>query len=213
MRRSDLEHIIRAASSLTGEKEFVIIGTSAIHAQRRQLPSHLLTSQDVDMYIKGSEVNSPELAASLGEGSPFHDEFGYYAEDVFPGLAKLPNGWESRLVLLSNDNTGGAVGWLLDTHDLVLSKYAASREKDRPFNREVIRHGLVNKKQLLKLSWEMPVEQDAADSIRQKIAGDFKLAERRIEPPGKQDDKRRLGTTIQIGLEGPKLGPKFEPGR
>ncbi len=76
----------------------------------------------------------PELAelieGSLGELSPFHQSFGYHADGVSSNTAILPRGWEQRLTSLSNENTGGAIGWCLDPHDLAISKLAARREKD-----------------------------------------------------------------------------------
>ena len=42
-----------------------------------------------------------------------------------------------------NENTGGAIGWCLDPHDLAYSKLAARREKDIAFVTALIRHRLV----------------------------------------------------------------------
>jgi hypothetical protein len=38
MNRTQLEHIIRAASQISGDAEIVVIGSQAIHAQERRLP-------------------------------------------------------------------------------------------------------------------------------------------------------------------------------
>jgi len=54
-----------------------------------------------------------------------------------------PRGKEQRLIRLSNPNTEGATGFCLDVYDLVLSKYAAGREKDTAFNRALVRYGCV----------------------------------------------------------------------
>jgi hypothetical protein len=70
---------------------------------------------------------------------------------VSPATAILAPGWEERLIKLSNQNTGGATGFCLDILDLVLSKYAAGREKDKDFNEALIRYGCVNKRKLFKL--------------------------------------------------------------
>ena len=45
----------------------------------------------------------------------------------------------------SNPNTEGTTGFCLDVYDLVLSKYAAGREKDMAFNRALVRYGCVAK--------------------------------------------------------------------
>jgi hypothetical protein len=176
MKRSDLAHIIRAASEISGDKEIVVIGTQAIHAQNRPAPKTAMISEDADVY----PLNHPELAddidANIGELSPFHQTHGYYGHGVSPKTAILPEGWQARLVDFSNEETGGAIAKCLDVHDLVLSKYAANREKDHTFNREVIRHGFVNQKQLLKLLESLPVDEAFRSRIRSSIIGDFKSA-------------------------------------
>jgi hypothetical protein len=92
-------------------------------------------------------VNQPELAdlidGAIGEGSPFHDRFGYYAQGVGPETAILPSGWQTRLVRIQNPNTDLKVGLCLEPHDLAASKLAAGREKDWPFVAEMIRAPLL----------------------------------------------------------------------
>ena len=84
------------------------------------------------------------IDGSIGEGSPFHETFGYYAQGVGEETATLPAGWKERLVGISNPNTRGATGWCLEPHDLVVSKLVAGREKDLLFAAEAVRHGLVS---------------------------------------------------------------------
>jgi len=176
MRRSHLEHIIRAASSITGDMEIVILGSQAILGQFPDAPEGLLRSVEADVFPK----NIPELAdlidGSIGELSPFHQTFGYYAHGVGRETAILPRGWEERLVPVSNENTGGAKGWCLELHDLLLSKYAAARERDLDFNREVIRLGLARKERLLELLADMPLDDSRLQRIREYITRDFELA-------------------------------------
>jgi hypothetical protein len=89
-----------------------------------------------------------EIDGAIGELSDFHQTFGCYAQGVSPQTAILPAGWERRLVRLSTPNTEGATGLCLDAHDMALSKYAAGREKDIEFNRELLRHGIVDRRTL-----------------------------------------------------------------
>jgi hypothetical protein len=53
--------------------------------------------------------------------------------------ATLPAGWQERLIPLRNENTGGAIGWCLEVHDLAASKLVAGREKDLEFVRVLLR--------------------------------------------------------------------------
>lgn len=176
MTRSQLEHIIRAASSITGDPEIVIFGSQAVLAQFPDAPEELLRSTEADVFPK----NRPELAdlvdGSIGELSPFHQTFGYYAHGVGRETAILPEGWEKRLVPISNQNTGGATGWCLEIHDLLLSKYAAGRERDLEFNKEAIRRGLASKARLLDLLRRMPLEQEILERIKNRLEADFEAS-------------------------------------
>lgn len=52
MKRSQLEHIIRAASSITGDREIVILGSQAILGQFPDAPEGLLRSVEADVFPK-----------------------------------------------------------------------------------------------------------------------------------------------------------------
>ncbi|WPL22026.1 hypothetical protein [Thiorhodovibrio frisius] len=65
----------------------------------------------------------------IGEGSPFHETFGYYADGVEETTATLPEGWKGRLVPICNENTRGIRGLCLDVHDLLISKHLVSEDR------------------------------------------------------------------------------------
>ena len=71
-----------------------------------------------------------------------------------------------------NANTRGAVGWCLEPHDLVLSKYAAGREKDDRFVRAALAHRLVDAAVLLERLPLLPVDEEIRERIRRRIAHD-----------------------------------------
>jgi hypothetical protein len=50
MRRDELEHVIRAAASVAGENEIVVVGSQAILGQFPDAPDALLFSQEADVY-------------------------------------------------------------------------------------------------------------------------------------------------------------------
>jgi hypothetical protein len=52
MRRSELEHLIRAAGRIAGERELVIIGSQAVLGQFPDAPVALLMSMEVDLYFQ-----------------------------------------------------------------------------------------------------------------------------------------------------------------
>jgi hypothetical protein len=135
MNRTQLEHIIRAASRISDDAEIVVIGSQAVHAQDMRLPPIAFISEEVDVY-------------------PRHHP-------------------EGRLIRLSNANTDGATGFCLDVHDLVLSKYAAGREKDLEFNKALVHYGCVTKTTLLALAEEMPVDGEMKEIVLHRINAHF----------------------------------------
>jgi hypothetical protein len=150
MKRSELEHLIRAAGKIAGHREIVVIGSQAILGQFPDAPPALLRSMEGDVYPRSNPGLADKVDGSIGEGSRFHEQHGYYAQGVGPDTATLPRGWQRRLVRVENANTGGYVGLCLEVHDLAISKYVAGREKDLEFTRELARHGMTEKKTLLK---------------------------------------------------------------
>ncbi|MEI6083102.1 MAG: DUF6036 family nucleotidyltransferase [Verrucomicrobiota bacterium] len=133
MKRVDLEHILRASKGVTGETEFIVIGSQAILGKFPDAPRVLRESIEADVYPRHRPDLAPDLVGSLGELSPFHQTFGFWVDGVSPETATLPAGWEDRLIKLTNDNTGGAIGWCLEPHDLAFSKLVARRQKDIAF--------------------------------------------------------------------------------
>jgi hypothetical protein len=143
MQRHQLEHIIRAAAGITGASEFVIVGSQAVLGQFPQAPDELLISIEADVFSPRAPADSDLIDGSIGEGSPFHQTFGYYAHGVSMETALLPVGWRDRLVPVRNENTGGGTGLCLEVHDLAVSKLVAGREKDLDFIRGLLRHQLL----------------------------------------------------------------------
>jgi hypothetical protein len=142
MHRQQLEHIIRAAAGITGATEFVIIGSQAVLGQFPQAPDELLISIEANVFSLRNPEDTDLIDGSIGEGSPFHQTFGYYAHGVSQETAILPTGWRDRLVPVHNQNTGGGTGHCLEIHDLAVSKLVAGRAKDLDFVTGLLRHCL-----------------------------------------------------------------------
>jgi hypothetical protein len=142
MQRPQLEHIIRAAAGITGAREFVIIGSQAVLGQFPDSPDELLVSIEADLFSLRSPADADLIDGSIGEGSPFHQTFGYYAHGVGEETAILPSGWKERLIPVQNENTGGGKGLCLEVHDLAVSKLVAGRKKDLSFVKVLLLHHL-----------------------------------------------------------------------
>lgn len=169
MNFAQLEHVIRAAASISDDLDIAIFGSQAILATEPAAPAIMLRSIEADVW----PMNHPErwevIDGAMGEGSLFHETFGYYAQGIEERTAVLPTGWRHRLVLVSSDNTRGARGWALDAHDLVVSKLIAGRDKDLDFAEAAIRAGLVDP-QLLSMRLEQtPVDAELRALTKARI--------------------------------------------
>ncbi len=173
MNRRQLEHVIRAASAIVEDDEIVIIGSQAILGQYPAAPAALLVSMEADVYPRNHPDRSELIEGSIGEDSMFHATFGYYADGVEEGTATLPAGWKDRLVRIQSESTLGKIGWCLEAHDLVISKYAAGREKDLDFVREVIRHRMVDERTLQERLGLTPLPEEQLTAIAASIRADF----------------------------------------
>jgi uncharacterized nucleotidyltransferase DUF6036 len=173
MTRAQLEHVIRAAADIADDDEIVIIGSQSILGAHPNAPAALLVSAEADVYPKNRPERWDLIDGSIGEGSPFHDTYGYYAQGVEEGTATLPSEWKTRLVLVSNANTRHAKGWCLDPQDLLLAKYFAGRDKDHRFTRDAARAGIAQREALLARLDSMAVDDAAKERIRQRLAYDF----------------------------------------
>ncbi len=142
MQREQLEHIIRAAAGITGAAEIVVIGSQAVLGQFPNAPADLLVSIEADVFTFRHPDDAGLIDGTIGEGSPFHQTFGYYAHGVAEATAILPAGWKDRLIPVRNENTGTGCGLCLEVHDLAVAKLAAGREKDCSFVAALLRQKL-----------------------------------------------------------------------
>ncbi|HVN44996.1 MAG TPA: DUF6036 family nucleotidyltransferase [Steroidobacteraceae bacterium] len=179
MKKQQVDHILRAAGRITGEKQFIIIGSQSLHGKYPDVPDEILTSFEVDL-ITSKHADRTEWLNVIGVDSPFHETFGYYADPVDVSTATLPRGWKGRLVSLPPGDTEGVRGLCLEPHDLAIAKYAAAREKDLIFTHELARRGIISEERLLSLLDRTPVDAELRERMRGQIARDFH-AERGID--------------------------------
>ena len=87
MTREELEHIIRASGDVTNQYEFIIVGSQSILGPVPNPEEVFTMSAEADIY----PLQAPELAekieGALGEGSQFHQTYGYHAQGVSPETA------------------------------------------------------------------------------------------------------------------------------
>jgi len=144
MNRAQLEHIIRASAAIAGDDEIYVLGSQSILGAFPAAPPELTVSMEADVAPKNRPEREVLVEGSIGELSPFHTTFGYYADGVETAMLTLPEGWEKRVVIVQNENTRFAKGLCLEPHDCAVSKLFAGREKDLEFVASLLRHGMVN---------------------------------------------------------------------
>jgi Nucleotidyltransferase of unknown function (DUF6036) len=172
MKKQQVDHALRAAGNVTGEKQFIIIGSQALHGKYPDVADEILTSFEVDL-IATKNTDRTEWLNVIGIESPFHETFGYYVDPVDGKTPILPKGWKGRLVSLPPGDTAGVKGLCLEPHDLAIAKYAASREKDLIFTRELARRGITSEERLLALLDQTSVDEAVRDRMHDHITADF----------------------------------------
>ena len=169
MTREELEHIIRASGDVTDQYEFVIVGSQSMLGPVPTPEPVFTVSMEADIY----PLQAPELAdkidGAIGEGSQFHQTYGYYAQGVGPETAILPAGWMQRVHRVQNRNTQDRVGYCLDVLDLFMAKAAAGREKDRGFCMALLQHRYVRLAAVLELVAAMPMDGKEQRALRSTI--------------------------------------------
>jgi hypothetical protein len=169
LRPEDFEHVVAAAAEATGQDDFVVIGSQAIHGAAERPPASLLASLEVDIYPRDAPEDADVIDGALGDGSPFHAAFGYYAHGVGPETAKAPRGWQGRLVRRAIprrfSSTRTPVAWCLEAHDLVLSKCARGEQRDWDYARDALEAALVEARTLLSRMQALPVEPAVRDHV------------------------------------------------
>ena len=94
--------MLRAATQIVDDPEIVVLGSQAILGRFREdeLPEEVVVSMKADFAFRedvdGSKSDSVDGA--IGEGSPFHGMYSYYAQGVTISTAVLAAGWEQRAV-------------------------------------------------------------------------------------------------------------------
>jgi hypothetical protein len=170
MNREQLEHLIRAAGAALGEDTVIVLGSQAILASFADgLPASAVISLEADFLPLDDpdEAKADRIAGDLGEGSPFQEQYGIYADGVGELTARLPAGWRERLIPLENENTNGVTALCLDPPDLVVSKLLANRPKDLHYCRALLDGGYVNAATVRE---RMPYT-DATEAERSRIRG------------------------------------------
>ena len=182
MKRKQLEHVLRAASQIVDSADLLVIGSQSVLAtwDERRLPGAAIRSMEADVAtLDGDEAKSDLIDGSIGEGSRFHETYGFYAQGVSLKTAVLPAGWRDRLVVLDNERTRPGRGLCLEPHDCVASKLVAGRAKDYEFAAALVKAGLVKLDVLTKRIAQLDIDSATRAGIVTWMEGQRRLRELR----------------------------------
>jgi hypothetical protein len=172
--REQLEHVIRAAADVVDD-ELVIVGSQAILGEHPDAPESLLVSQEADVYPRTRPAAAIEIDGAIGDGSQFHDTWGYYAHGVGPETVTLPDGWQERLIRLRVPvlprGDRHLTAWCVEAHDLVLSKCVAGRERDWEYVEGALAHRLVRLRVLRQRIADLPIKPTERDRVSEMLEG------------------------------------------
>lgn len=183
MNRQQLEHAIRAATTIVAADKIIVIGSQSILGSynESELPQEATESLEVDLWPLGDD-DAQTLARKLaynGELSDFHLAHGYYMDGVGAKTPTLPAGWEDRLVEFPAQRLDGVrvVGLCLEPHDVCVAKLVANREKDRRFVGALVDAGLVQPEIILE---RLALTTPPLDQV--ETADGIELRERDLNP-------------------------------
>jgi hypothetical protein len=149
LKRDELAHLLRAAARIAGDHRMLVVGSQAALASMSEeaLPTRVTMSMEADIVFMDDpeETKSDAVDGAIGEGSQFHQTFGYYAQGVTKATAVLPDGWEDRALRFVYGDYGDAEALCPEIHDLVVSKLVAGREKDRGYAAALLEGGAVDR--------------------------------------------------------------------
>jgi len=73
MKKQQVDHVLRAAGRITGEKQFIIIGSQSLHGKHPDLADDIVRSAEVDLIAK-RDASRTEWLNVIGQDSKFHDQ-------------------------------------------------------------------------------------------------------------------------------------------
>jgi hypothetical protein len=173
LRRSDIDHILRAAASLSGYSRFVMVDTGAVIAIARHIPAVMMMTEEIDIYAEDAAdiaLVSDLIDGSIGRYSLFHKTFGYYGDGVSPSTAVMPLDWRSRAVEYVTPD-GLATAICPSANDIAIAKLTAWREKDQAWLREALRSGIAKADRIAALlQTTLSPSAPAADELARRLS-------------------------------------------
>ena len=172
-------------------------------------------SPEVDIYIGEQHTRDMEdkiyyfVLEHLGPDSDYDVERQYYVDPVRRGTVVpiLPNGWRERAVHrhidvpATEEKAAFAIDvYFLEVHDLIASKLAANRAKDRDFARAAFRLGFFEKDVVAQ-------RLELCQSVSRHIIDTALAFARDLTPNDALETEQALAVEIEQAVDGERLQP------
>ena len=95
MTRAQLEHIVRAAGSITDESVILVLGSQSILGAFPAVPPPLDVSREADVCPLHAPEKADLISGAIGEVSLFDSTFSYYAHGLPPESCPCPRAGRS----------------------------------------------------------------------------------------------------------------------
>ena len=182
MNHQKLLHIMRSIAAISGERNFVLVGSASVLLTSKNIPLAMLNTNEIDVYspdAANEDDFSEMISGTIGKGSHFDRTFNYYADGVSSKTSKMPSDWLVRAKDAGNLGIEGANVLVPDINDIAIAKMMAWREKDRDWLQAGVRARILDPlKMQERLPLLPPLEVPAAEIERrmQSVAayGGFK---------------------------------------
>lgn len=166
MTLDEIERLLREARQRVGHTDYVIVGSLAVLGVITDPPDSMVMSVDVDLYIKADPGRTGELKFSLGQGSEFEEEWGYYLDPVSPQLPSFPEGWNERLI---RHDFGDVSAHFVSPNDIAVSKYIRGEPRDLRWLKVGLRIGLLDLDVIERMVGSAPALEGEASAARRLI--------------------------------------------
>ncbi len=93
MKRSELEHVLRAPAAIAQKNSFVVVESKAILNAFPHAPEELRVSPEIDLYPCWHLERADLIDGAIGAMCSFDQTFGYDADGVGHDSAAMPSDW------------------------------------------------------------------------------------------------------------------------
>ncbi|MDO8295346.1 MAG: hypothetical protein Q7T19_02790 [Caulobacter sp.] len=162
--------MLRAAGDLTGQSQFVLVGSAAVIAWAPDLPEVMAMTSEIDIFGTSDDPEGTafEIDSVLGQGSMFHDTHGYFVDGVSPDTARLPTGWRDRARSIQT-TTGDVTALVPEPDDIAASKLVRCSDKDLNFLVAGFRHGIFDRKVVIERARSLDIADLRQGTMDDKI--------------------------------------------